>query len=91
MNDSTPNRHIRNDATPWPNSFSDNALRRLKEYLANQVCGTSSIDTAKLEGIVDRLEVAEEMAQEAMCHCKYDCDECGKMKTAWQKAKGVSK
>ena len=44
-----------------------------------------------LWALIARLEAAEELAQEAMCHCKYDCDECGKMKTAWQKSKGVSK
>ena len=84
--------------------FTDDDLKRLKEYIGkgelyqflddehegNEI-DESEDNYVSINALLARLDAAEELAQEAMCHCKYDCDECGKMKTAWQKSKGVSK
>jgi hypothetical protein len=74
-------------------TFTDEDLKRLKELIPKENPMPNEVNNLwyKLGPLLARLEAAEELAQEAMCHCKYDCDECGKMKTAWQKAKGVSK
>ena len=68
-------------------TLTDEDLKRLKEG-ANDFPNERFIKGHDVLALIARLEAAEEFAEEARAHCKYDCNECGKVRDAWRKAAG---